>query len=116
MNSHVEHAREQLGSAVKDPVCGMDVDPATSEHHLEHDGRKFYFCSGPCRARFEASPEAYLSPHGDSLRAHQHHHSADHQDGATAATPGQATEWTCPMHPEIRRPGPGPCPICGMAL
>ncbi|MGY0540949.1 copper-transporting P-type ATPase [Nocardioides sp. YJ-D4] len=26
------------------------------------------------------------------------------------------TEWTCPMHPEIRRPGPGACPICGMAL
>ena len=25
-------------------------------------------------------------------------------------------EWTCPMHPEIRRPGPGACPICGMAL
>ncbi len=25
-------------------------------------------------------------------------------------------EWTCPMHPEVRRPGPGSCPICGMAL
>ncbi|HEU5482050.1 MAG TPA: copper-translocating P-type ATPase, partial [Sphingomicrobium sp.] len=24
--------------------------------------------------------------------------------------------WTCPMHPEIRRNGPGQCPICGMAL
>src|SRR6476661_4386304 len=29
---------------------------------------------------------------------------------------GEAAEWTCPMHPEIRRPGPGSCPICGMAL
>ncbi|WP_091047659.1 copper-translocating P-type ATPase [Nocardioides sp. YR527] len=28
----------------------------------------------------------------------------------------EASEWTCPMHPEIRRPGPGACPICGMAL
>jgi Cu+-exporting ATPase len=27
-----------------------------------------------------------------------------------------AGEWTCPMHPEIVRPGPGSCPICGMAL
>ena len=27
-----------------------------------------------------------------------------------------AGEWTCPMHPEVRRDGPGPCPICGMAL
>jgi Cu+-exporting ATPase len=25
-------------------------------------------------------------------------------------------EYTCPMHPEIVRPGPGDCPICGMAL
>ncbi|MFE3999000.1 copper-transporting P-type ATPase [Nocardioides sp. YIM B13467] len=30
--------------------------------------------------------------------------------------PAAASEWTCPMHPEIRRPGPGACPICGMAL
>jgi Cu+-exporting ATPase len=29
---------------------------------------------------------------------------------------GDVTEWTCPMHPEIRRSGPGACPICGMAL
>jgi len=26
------------------------------------------------------------------------------------------TEYTCPMHPEIVRPAPGPCPICGMTL
>lgn len=29
---------------------------------------------------------------------------------------GQIAEYTCPMHPEIRQPGPGACPICGMAL
>lgn len=44
----------------------------------------------------------------------EHHsakcHSASH---ATVAKPGQ---WTCPMHPEIVRDGPGDCPICGMAL
>ena len=66
MNSHVEHAWEQLTSVVKDPVCGMDVEPATSEHRLEHDGQTYYFCSGHCRASFEASPEAYLSPRADS--------------------------------------------------
>ncbi|WP_275043938.1 heavy metal-binding domain-containing protein, partial [Stenotrophomonas maltophilia] len=27
-----------------------------------------------------------------------------------------ATVYTCPMHPQIRQPGPGTCPICGMAL
>jgi Cu+-exporting ATPase len=28
----------------------------------------------------------------------------------------RGTIYTCPMHPEIRQPGPGNCPICGMAL
>jgi Cu+-exporting ATPase len=30
--------------------------------------------------------------------------------------PQARTEYTCPMHPEIVRPEPGACPICGMAL
>lgn len=119
MNSHVEHALEQLSSVVKDPVCGMDVDPATSEHRLEHDGQTYYFCSRHCQARFEASPGTYLSPHADAI-PDQHHHQADadgdQRDGSRARTLGEVTEWTCPMHPEIRRPGPGSCPICGMAL
>ncbi|MET3667476.1 copper-translocating P-type ATPase [Caulobacter sp. 1776] len=35
----------------------------------------------------------------------------------TAAPPAQeGVVYTCPMHPQIRRPGPGACPICGMAL
>ena len=34
---------------------------------------------------------------------------------APVAAPS-ATEWTCPMHPEIVRSEPGSCPICGMAL
>lgn len=28
----------------------------------------------------------------------------------------QASEWTCSMHPQIRQPGPGQCPLCGMDL
>jgi P-type Cu+ transporter len=35
---------------------------------------------------------------------------------AEASTSAAAGEWTCPMHPEVLRPGPGSCPICGMAL
>ena len=31
-------------------------------------------------------------------------------------TAAAATKWTCPMHPEVVRSEPGPCPICGMAL
>ena len=59
---------------------------------------------------------------------HHHHtepvahacHGSDHAGHpvapAASATAGEVAEWTCPMHPEIRRPGPGACPICGMAL
>jgi len=35
---------------------------------------------------------------------------------STAASSSTATIYTCPMHPQIRQPAPGSCPICGMAL
>ncbi|MDO8272003.1 MAG: copper-translocating P-type ATPase [Gammaproteobacteria bacterium] len=41
------------------------------------------------------------------------HHSGD--NGQKKTLSGSAF-YTCPMHPEIRQPGPGSCPICGMAL
>src|SRR5258708_4204571 len=81
-----------------DPVCGMQVDPARAAGSVEHNGKKYYFCSKGCLAKFEADPRKYL---GGPVEPHAH--------------PG-VTEYTCPMHPEIVRPGPGSCPICGMAL
>ena len=83
---------------VKDPVCGMDVDPHATEHRATHADKTWYFCSTKCREKFEADPEAYL---GD-------------RPPAEPAPPG--TIYTCPMHPEVRQEGPGDCPICGMAL
>ncbi|HEY8007115.1 MAG TPA: copper-translocating P-type ATPase [Methylocella sp.] len=56
------------------------------------------------------------------MSMHDHHrHPQTHQDwaGDTAAPmkdPPEGTIYTCPMHPQIRQPGPGSCPICGMAL
>jgi Cu+-exporting ATPase len=82
---------------VKDPVCGMTVNPATARHHAEHDGKTYYFCGAGCRAKFEAAPDKYLNP-------------------APPAPPVAGATYTCPMHPEIRREGPGSCPKCGMAL
>lgn len=111
MSSHTDEPTAAFAQpAVKDPVCGMDVHPDTSEHRSEHDGQNYYFCSGHCRATFEASPQTHLDPQA----GHDHDHVAH---DVTASPPaGAVEEWTCPMHPEIRRPGPGPCPICGMAL
>ena len=38
------------------------------------------------------------------------------QANTTPAPAPEGTIYTCPMHPQIRQPGPGNCPICGMAL
>ena len=73
MDTHSEHSISPTGSLVQDPVCGMDVDPATSEHHLERDGHDYYFCSAGCRATFEAQPDAYLNgPEGHAGSGHDH--------------------------------------------
>ena len=89
-----------LTQASKDPVCGMTVDPATSPYKASHDGQGYAFCSAGCQTKFTVDPARYLNKAGSAL--------------PPAAPPG--TMFTCPMHPQIRRIGPGPCPICGMAL
>ena len=97
---HDAHAGHQAADgAVKDPVCGMMVDPHTAKYRHAHGGRTYYFCSGKCREKFAATPEKYLAP------------AAATKNGVP---PG--TIYTCPMHPQIRQTGPGSCPICGMAL
>ena len=93
------HASKVDPSNVRDPVCGMTVDPEKTAHHASHDGLNYHFCSAGCRAKFVAAPALYL------------------KEGSRAAPQAQeGAIWTCPMHPQIRRPGPGNCPICGMAL
>ena len=86
------------GQSVKDPVCGMTVDPATSKHRHGHAGTIYHFCAANCRTKFIAELQRYLAP------------------AAPPAPPGTGTIYTCPMHPQIRQEGPGSCPICGMAL
>ncbi|UZW56764.1 heavy metal translocating P-type ATPase [Sphingobium sp. JS3065] len=82
-----------------DPVCGMSVDPTTTPHIATHAGAHHYFCSAGCHAKFNADPTRY----------------ADDVPRPSEPAPAGAI-WTCPMHPEVQRPGPGSCPICGMAL
>jgi Cu+-exporting ATPase len=82
-----------------DPVCGMKVDPARSPHHHAYRGRLYHFCSAGCRAKFAHAPQEFLAK---SKRKPQ--------------TAPAGAIYTCPMHPQIRRAGPGACPICGMAL
>jgi Cu+-exporting ATPase len=52
----------------KDPVCGMDVEPATAAGKSEHNGQTYYFCSLGCKKAFDKEPEKYLG------KEHEHHH------------------------------------------
>ena len=84
----------------------------------EHQGRTYVFCSGRCRDRFLADPDRYTSAAASS-EVTAAHNPAGHNPAASdqsAGEVGEVVEYTCPMHPQIRRPRPGSCPICGMAL
>jgi Cu+-exporting ATPase len=130
----------------KDPICGMSVDPAKAAAKIDHAGRSYYFCSKGCAQRFGQSPEKYAAATVDSLKFPVSHPATTHssnlpvhavlQSGAAAkpavvpsTSPNHAASnssarsaaqhggrYTCPMHPQIVRMGPGSCPICGMAL
>ena len=94
MNSeHSGQHRDHSSSGIFiDPVCGMTVKPE-SPHATDLGGVHYRFCSASCKAKFDAEPARYLTP-----------------PPAETAVPG--TEYTCPMHPEIRQIGPGTCPKC----
>ena len=100
MLDHGAGAEKPAGDTAIDPVCGMKVPVGVGKPSAIEEGKAVHFCSEGCRAKFVAHPEAYR--HGASAKA------------VSAAVAG--TIWTCPMHPQIRRDGPGACPICGMAL
>ncbi len=84
---------------MRDPVCGMTARVDTPNSHT-HEGVTYRFCSARCLAKFREDPSRYLDP----------------GKAEPLAPTSPSTRWTCPMHPEIVRDEPGPCPICGMAL
>jgi Cu+-exporting ATPase len=49
-----------------DPVCKMEVDPATAEWKSEYRGKMYYFCSPGCKRSFEKNPQKYLGESGPS--------------------------------------------------
>ena len=79
----------------------MQVEEHSAAARHEHDGVIYYFCSTHCGESFEESPQKYLT----QIPLPAHSLPAD-----------QNAVYTCPMDPEVRQQGPGPCPKCGMAL
>ncbi|MDP9190823.1 MAG: heavy metal translocating P-type ATPase [Acidobacteriota bacterium] len=103
-HDHQQHKHDRAAAHI-DPVCGMTVDPAHAAGSSEHGGRTIYFCSKGCKAKFDANPAAFLGEKKEPPPT-----------TAKGGDTSKGAEWTCPMHPEIVRDGPGSCPICGMAL
>jgi Cu+-exporting ATPase len=77
----------------------MDVAPKTANGNSEIDGKTFYFCGAQCKAKFDQNPSQFLKPEIPKTK-----------------NQNEGVEYTCPMHPQIRKTGSGSCPICGMAL
>jgi len=129
---------------VKDPVCGMDVDPNAAAGRFEYRGHTYFFCHAGCLERFRADPARFLRPTpsppallpqgGEGRKEPSKAYTCPMDPEVRQTTPGACpkcgmalepvtitapatiTEYVCPMHPEIVRAEPGACPICGMAL
>ncbi len=147
-HGHASHEKPHPGASsddvIRDPVCGMTVDPQAGKPKAEHAGHVYHFCSQSCRDKFVKEPEAYLEATdpvcGMKVDRSTARHFTRHEGKGVyfcsagckgkfeagperylgprpAAEPMAAgTQYTCPMHPEIVRDKPGSCPICGMAL
>ena len=103
--TNTETDPHSAAETVKDPVCGMTVNPVKAAGTTEYEGVRYWFCGKSCLAKFEANPETYLKPAVKST-------DPDHADVPVLS----GSDFTCPMHPEVRQSGPGACPKCGMAL
>jgi Cu+-exporting ATPase len=82
----------------------MKVDPDGAAGSYEYKGRTYFFCSKSCLNRFKQEPESFIGGGSEPEQAKQV------EGGA------ESNVYTCPMHPEVLKEGPGSCPICGMAL
>jgi P-type Cu+ transporter len=107
-------------STERDPVCGMNVNPATAKHIHEHAGKKYYFCCAGCVEKFKINPQAYLNKAASSGLVTLGMPTANPAPGPVLITgkpeAGSQPSYVCPMCPEVRETRPGACPSCGMAL
>ena len=127
------HTQDEV---IRDPVCGMTVDPDAGKPSLQYRGRTFHFCSNGCRTKFEAAPENYLTAKdpvcGMTVDRATARHFTKHEgekfyfcsagckakfeadplsylDGNRPAPKPvpEDTLYTCPMHPEVISDHPG---------
>ena len=155
MNHHHHHdhasccgahgdGKHAAADVVRDPVCGMTVDPNAGKPTAQYGGHVYHFCSASCREKFTKTPDAYLEAVdpvcGMKVNRASAKHFARHEgqgfyfcsagcktkfeaepakylgDRPAPQPMPKGTQYTCPMHPEVIRDKPGSCPKCGMAL
>ena len=121
--AHQHHDGTESGQAIKDPVCHMVVDPASAADSVEHEGRTYHFCSKHCAQKFRAAPDQFTTVRDagparvlPTLTVIQPPTAASQHRAQSSQADLGGAKYTCPMHPEIVRDGPGSCPICGMGL
>jgi Cu+-exporting ATPase len=95
-----------------DPVCGMRV-PKDAPLQAQHDGVAYGFCCAGCLHEFRVDPARFVKAGPQPMAAPV---GIDLPSEPRAGADAGGSRWTCPMHPEIVRDAPGPCPKCGMAL
>ncbi len=81
-----------------DPICGMEVQASSAKGRSEYKQQIYYFCSVHCKQKFDQGGE-----HATKSQVPPQFNTKD-------------VEYICPMHTQVRKMGPGSCPICGMAL
>lgn len=59
-----------------DPVCGMQIAPATAPEHREAPGGRLPFCSTHCATTYDQDPDRYAAL--SAAHGHAHHRSTDH--------------------------------------
>ena len=113
-------------SLERDPVCGMNVNPANARNIYQHAGKTYYFCCPKCVDKFKANPASYVNKPQSPGLVTLGGTPSQGRDVSTATiapgTQGPRSEvqgppyYVCPMCPEVRETRPVPCPKCGMAL
>ena len=58
-------------TAVKDLVCGMEIEPTNAAGRSEYKGQTYYFCGAKCREKFDLNPEQYVAKSAGTLKSGQ---------------------------------------------